>query len=106
MYKFMWQISTLDYNLLPFDTYANLIIYFEFSTLFNPRDLGIGSDSKVSVNAGLERLKVICFWKDGPVREFRSLEVIQINESANSFVRLVSNLVGVLNRRKGDDIVS
>ena len=29
------------------------------------KDLGIGSVSKVSVDAGLERLKVICCWEDG-----------------------------------------
>ena len=29
------------------------------------RDLGIGSELKVSVDAGLERLKVICCWEDG-----------------------------------------
>ena len=46
------------------------------------RDLGIGSESKVSVDAGLERLKVICCWEDGQ----------GTNELANAFVRLVSNL--------------
>ena len=28
-------------------------------------DLRIGSESKVSVDAGLERLKVMCSWDDG-----------------------------------------
>ena len=28
------------------------------------RDLGIGSELKVSVDSGLERLKVVCSWED------------------------------------------
>ena len=40
------------------------------------RDLGIGSESKVSVDAGLERLKVIYVaGKTVRGREFQSLEV-------------------------------
>ena len=31
------------------------------------RNSGIGSESKVSVDAGLERLKVICYWEESPV---------------------------------------
>ena len=49
----------------------------------------IGTESKGSVDAGLERLKVICSWKDG---QLKYLEVIGINELANACVRLVSNL--------------
>ena len=57
------------------------------------RYLGIGSKLKVSVDAGLERLKVICYCgKTVGGREFQSLDVIGINELANAFVRLVSNL--------------
>ena len=57
------------------------------------RDLGIRSELKVSVDAGLEILKVICCCgKTVGGREFRSLDVIGINELANAFVRLVSNL--------------
>ena len=44
---------------------------------------------KVFVDAYFERLKVICCWEDG---RRKSLDVIGINELANEFVRLVSNL--------------
>ena len=50
-------------------------------------DLGIGQESKVSVNADLERLK-----GRRSEEESSSLNVIGINELANAFVRLVSNL--------------
>ena len=46
--------------------------------------------SKVSVDAGLERWKVISCWEDG--RRMIVPGVIEINELANGFVRLVSNL--------------
>ena len=53
------------------------------------RDLEVGQESKVSVNAGLEGLKVIRCWEDG---RRKRVPVIGINELANAFVRLVSNL--------------
>ena len=53
------------------------------------RDLRIGWESKVSVDGGLEGLKV---GKTVEGREFQSQDVIGINELANAFVRLVSNL--------------
>ena len=53
------------------------------------RDLGIGSELKVFVDACLERLYVAGKTVEG--REFQSLEdVIGINELANTFVRLIS----------------
>ena len=48
---------------------------------------------KLSVDVGLERLKVIICGKTGGGSEFQSLEVIGSNKSVNSFVRLVSNLI-------------
>ena len=56
------------------------------------RDLRIGEESKVSVDADLEGLKVIRCWEDDrrkrvPVSGCH----IGINELANAFVRLVSN---------------
>ena len=39
---------------------------------------------------GLERIKVICRWKDG--REITSLKVIGMHNLANAFIQLVSNL--------------
>ena len=57
------------------------------------RDLRIGSELKVFVDACLERLKVIRCWEDGRrKREFSSLDAIGINELLNVFVPLVSNL--------------
>ena len=60
------------------------------------RDLGIGSELKVFADACLERLKVIySIYVAGKTvggREFQSLGVIMINELANAFVCLVSNL--------------
>ena len=56
------------------------------------RDLRIGKESKVSEDAGLEGLKAIIVGKTVGGREFQSLDVIEINELANVFVRLVSNL--------------
>ena len=56
------------------------------------RDLGIGSESKVSVDVGLERLRLYVALKTVRRRELQSLEDIGINELANVFVRLVSNL--------------
>ena len=51
-------------------------------------DLGIGSESKVSLDADIERLEVICSAGETVKgREFQSLEVIGINELANPFVR-------------------
>ena len=61
------------------------------------RDLVIGSELKVSVDAGLERLKVIAGKTVGG-REFLSLDVIGINELANVFIRY--KRVGVLSLRK------
>ena len=53
------------------------------------RDLRIALESKVSVDAGLEGLKVISCWEDG---RRKRVPVIGISELANAFVRLVSNL--------------
>ena len=45
------------------------------------------------MDVGLERLKAIFSWEDGQTRRaFQSLQVKGINELANAFVWLVSNL--------------
>ena len=45
------------------------------------------------MDAGLEGLKVISCWEEGRMKRVTvSLDVIGINELANAFVQLVSNL--------------
>ena len=59
------------------------------------RNLGTRWELKVSVDAALETLKIICHQKDGwrkRVSVFR-VEVIRINKFANTFVRLLYNLI-------------
>ena len=48
---------------------------------------GFGSELKVSVDVGLERLKVLCGRED----VVQSLKVIEEIELVNAFVHLVSN---------------
>ena len=65
------------------------------------RDLGIGSQSKVSVDADLERLKVICYWED--VRRKRvpvtRCHMSRVGECVCS-VSIQFKHVGVLSLRK------
>ena len=53
------------------------------------RDLGIGSELKIFVDACLERLNVICCWGNDGRKRVQSLDAIGINELANAFLWLV-----------------
>ena len=55
------------------------------------RDLGIGQVSKVSVDAGLERLKVISCWEDGG-RNRVPVSRCHRNKRIGECVRSISNL--------------
>ena len=66
------------------------------------RDLGIGKESKVSVDAGLEGLKVISCWEDSR-RKSVPVSRCHRDKRISEFVRSVSiqfNRVGELNLRK------
>ena len=71
---------------------ATFVVWVTNTSLQEEEIREIGSEFKLSVDVGLERMKAIS--PDRPkTEELHYLEVTGMNEWPNAFVRLVSNLI-------------